>query len=91
MHDSSIQGGSVLSPGLVSSFFPAGTVPLPYLGAVITISLNLMLLVDCLLLNGYTITPAKPQQRLTCSAPAAAPTAASAANLVQKAEPAFNR
>ncbi|CAL5227867.1 g10903 [Coccomyxa viridis] len=69
----------------------AGTVPLPYLGAVITISLNLMLLVDCLLLNGYTITPAKPQQRLTCSAPAAAPTAASAANLVQKAEPAFNR
>ncbi|CAL5227909.1 g10952 [Coccomyxa viridis] len=71
----------------------AGVVPLPYLGAVITISLRLMLFVDCLLLNGYVITTAKPQQRLTCPAPAAAPLPALAAaqDPAQEAEHAFNR
>ncbi|CAL5221308.1 g3478 [Coccomyxa viridis] len=57
----------------------AGAVPLPYLGPVITISHRLMLLVDCCLLNGFTLTTAKQQQRLTGPAPAAVATPASAA------------
>ncbi len=47
----------------------AGTLPLPYLGDAITLSLDMMLFLDCLLLSGYHDAPARTQLRLTYPAP----------------------
>lgn len=69
----------------------AGTLPLPYLGEVIIISRNLMLFVDAVLLCGCRITAARPQQRLTCPAPAPTQASAAAPGPAQDTEPTFSR
>ena len=77
-----------LSESGMSAFsVAAGKLPLPYMGAVIVISRNLMLFVDAVLLCGCTIVAARPQRRLTCPAPAPTPASTTAPGPAQRAEP----